>query len=120
MQTIQNDTPRRLSNQQLTDKLIETLFTGKYTFTKAAELTGLKRNRAYRLFRKWKDTEEAHRVDSEWWSLYLQVRKKNPEKALECLTRIKHKLIVEKAEVKQEIREIKLEWNCETNDLPSA
>jgi AraC-like DNA-binding protein len=110
---IQNDTPRRLSNQQITDQLIETLFTGKYTFSQAAERVGIKRNRAYRLFNKWKETEEAKQIDMHWWALYLRLKDENPEKALECLTRLKYRMTTEKREVTKTVKEIRLEWQVE-------
>jgi hypothetical protein len=113
--TIQNDTPRRLSNQQITDQLIETLFTGKYTFSQAAQQVGIKRNRAYRLFNKWKETEEAKQIDMHWWALYLRLKDENPEKALECLTRLKYRMTTEKHEVNATVKAIKLEWKIESN-----
>lgn len=99
IQNEQNDTPRHKKNQQLTDELIQTLFTGNYSFSQAAEKVGLKRNRAYRLWNRWKQTEEAQNIDMEWWALYLQLKDKNPEKALECLTRLKYRMTTEKSEV---------------------
>jgi transposase len=80
-------------------------------FSDIAKELGISRKTAYRYWQKWKQTEEAQMVDWEWWELYKKVKVVNPEKALECLTRIKHKMIVERAEVKQEIREISLKWD---------
>lgn len=107
-------TPKRKTQLELTDALITKLFKGHTSFSEACKQLGLTRQRGYRLFDKWKQTEEARAVDYEWWSLYEKVKADNPEKALECLTRIKHKMIVEKAEIKQEIKEIKLEWNIDS------
>jgi hypothetical protein len=112
---VQNDTPKRLTNQQLTDQLIEILFTGHSTFSQAATQLGIKRNRAYRLWNRWKDTEEAKQIDLHWWALYLRLKDENPEKALECLTRLKYRMTTEKHELKAELKEIKLEWKLDSN-----
>ena len=107
----QTDTPRRHSRQEITDELLKLVFQGRMNFSDIAKELGISRKTAYRYWQKWKQTEEAQMVDWEWWELYKKVKVVNPEKALECLTRIKHKMIVERAEVKQEIREISLKWD---------
>lgn len=113
-------TPRQQTQQELTDQLIKLVFQGRLNFSEIAKEIGIGRRRAYRLWNKWKQTEEAQMVDWEWWELYKKVKVVNPEKALECLTRIKHKMIVERAEVKQEIREISLKWDMPYEPKPSS
>ena len=101
---IQNVTPKRKTTQQLTDQLLTLLFKGHITFTEAANQIGITRQRAYRLWNRWKQTEEAQQIDNEWWNLYLTVKDQNPEKALECLTRLKYRLTTEKVEVKENVK----------------
>jgi len=38
------------------------------------------------------------------------LKRVNPSKALECLTRIKYRLTTEKIEVKEEIKQISISW----------
>ncbi len=111
----QTATPRRQSRQETTDNLIKLVFQGRMNFSDIAKELGISRKTAYRYWNRWKQSEEAQTVDWEWWNLYFKVREVNPEKALECLTRIKHKMIVEKQEIKQDIREIRLEWKLESS-----
>jgi len=111
--TTRIDTPRHHSRQEITDNIIKLVFQGKMNFTEIAKDIGISRKTAYRYWNRWKQTEEAQAVDMEWWSLYLKVREANPEKALECLTRIKHKMITDRHEVQATIKEIKLEWKLE-------
>lgn len=113
--TIQTDTPRRQTRQQITDNLIRLIFQGRHNFSEIAKELGVSRKTAYRYWEKWKQTEEAQAVDWEWWNLYNQVRVVNPEKALECLTRIKYRMTTEKLEVQKTVKEIKLAWNVNTN-----
>lgn len=111
--TVQNGTPKSMTKQDLTDQLIDKLFHGHKTFSQSCKELGLTRNRGYRLWNKWKESEEAQLVDTEWWDLYLTVKQTNPEKALECLTRLKYKMITEKKEVQATIKEIRLEWQID-------
>ena len=117
MQTLQsqNVTPCRITKQERIDQLIDHLFNGHLSFAKAAAKVGVTRRQAYRYFNEWKQSHEAQQIDSEWWSLYLRLRDENPEKALECLTRLKYRMITEKHEIKATVKEIKLEWQLESN-----
>lgn len=111
----QTYTPRHHSRQELTDSIVKLVFQGKMNFSDIAKEVGVSRKTAYNYWNKWKNSEEAQAIDMEWWALYLRVREVNPEKALECLTRLKHKMIIDKQEIKQDIREIRLEWQVERN-----
>lgn len=113
--SVQNGTPKSLTKQELTDNLIELLFKGHKTFSEACKELGLTRNRGYRLWNAWKESEEARQIDCEWWDLYLTVKQENPDKALECLTRLKYRMITEKKELKATVKEIRLEWQLESN-----
>jgi len=96
-------TPKQAIIQQRTDQMLKLLFQGHMTFTKIAEAIGVERTVAYDYWNAWKKTEEASALDWEWWELYNRVKENNPDKALECLTRLKYKMIVEKIETKTEI-----------------
>ena len=115
IETLQTITPKRKTQIELTDQLIDLLFHGHKTFSQASKELGLTRPRAYRLWNKWKQSTEAQLVDTEWWDLYLKVKQENPEKALECLTRLKYRMITEKHELQATIKAIKLEWKLEPN-----
>ena len=95
---VQSDTPKGRSRQQKTDDLLQILFTERITFSRAAEKAGLSRQTAYRYFDRWKQSEEAKLVDVEWWQLFLALKDDNPEKALECLTRLKYRMTTEHSE----------------------
>jgi transposase-like protein len=118
--TKQIETPRRQSRQEITDNLIRLIFQGRHNFSEIAKELGISRATAWRYWTRWKQTEEAQAVDWEWWNLYNQVRVVNPEKALECLTRIKYRMTTEKLEVQKTIKEIKLAWNVNTNTNDSV
>lgn len=111
----QTVTPKRKTVQEKTDQLIEHLFHGHKTFTQAAKEIGVSRKTAWTYFTKWKESSEAQLVDTEWWALYLRLKDENPEKALECLTRLKYRMTTEHREVKAEIKQIKLEWKLDSN-----
>lgn len=98
---LQNVTPKEQTTQELTDKLVRLVFQGKKNFSEIAHDLGISRPTAYRYWNDWKRTEEASQVDWEWWSLYKRLKRVNPAKALECLTRIKYRLTTEKLEVTQ-------------------
>ena len=115
---LQTVTPKRKTQLELTDQLIEALFQGHKTFSQACKDLGLSRPRAYRLWNKWKENQEAQLIDTEWWDLYLTVKQENPDKALECLTRLKYRMITQKAEIKQDItaKQIKIVRMWQPND----
>ena len=117
MQTIQNLTPNQQEQQALTDKLVKLVFQGRKTFTDIAKELGVSRITAYTYWNNWKLTEEAQQVDWEWWNLYRKLKRQNPAKALECLTRIKYRMTTEKHEVKAEIKEFKVvcDWSNKQN-----
>jgi len=96
-------TPKQQNQQNLTDQMLNLITQGRTNFTNICQQLGISRPTGYKYWQDWKQTEEASLIDWEWWSLYEEVRKKNPEKALECLTRLKHKMITEKLEVKEEV-----------------
>jgi hypothetical protein len=108
---LQNITPTQQEIQDRTDKMLKLVFQGQKNFTQIAIELGVSRNQAYEYWRRWKDTEEASQVDWEWWNLYRKLKRKNPAKALECLTRIKYRMTTEKMELKAEIKEIRLSWD---------
>jgi transposase-like protein len=112
---LQNTTPREQSIQERTDEMVRLIFQGKKNFTEIAQELGVARSTLYDDWNRWKQTEEAKQVDWEWWSLYKRLKRVNPSKALECLTRIKYRLTTEKIEVKEEIKEIKLVWNVNSD-----
>jgi hypothetical protein len=99
----QNVTPKRVTIQEKTDQLIDLLFRGHKTFTQAAKEIGVSRKTAWTYFTRWKETSEAQLVDTEWWALYLRLKDDNPEKALECLTRLKYRMTTEKKEIEKTI-----------------
>lgn len=115
LKTIQTSTPKSIKKHELTDQLLTKLFQGHKTFTQACQDLHLTRNRGYKLWNDWKQTSEAQLVDTEWWELYLRMKTENPEKALECLTRIKHRMTTEKREIQKTIKEIRLNWDVHTN-----
>ena len=110
-------TLREQTQQELTDKLIRLVFQGKKNFSEISNDLGISRTTAYKYWNDWKRTEEAQQVDWEWWSLYRRLKRVNPSKALECLTRIKYRLTTEKVELKEEITHIKIvaSWNNKYN-----
>jgi hypothetical protein len=99
----QNGTPKRISRQQKTDNLIKLIFAGHTDFTENAKTLGISRRTVYRYWDRWKQSEEAQQIDSEWWALYNTVKQDNPTKALECMTRIKHRMTTEKLEVNEQV-----------------
>ena len=101
LKTEQIGTPKEQSKQEITDQLIRLVFQGKKNFSEIAQELGIGRTTAYTYWNDWKHTEEAAQVDWEWWSLYRRLKRVNPAKALECLTRIKYRLTTEKLEVTQ-------------------
>ncbi len=117
---LQNNTPKQQEIQDRTDALLKLLFQGRKNFTKIAEIIGVSRNQAYEYWRRWKQSEEADQVDWEWWTLYRRLKRVNPTKALECLTRIKYRMTTEKTELKADIREIHLEWIQRSKEEPKV
>lgn len=115
----QTDTPRRRTRQEKIDLLIKLIFQGHKSFTQIAREVGVSRRTAYRYWHRWKQTEEAQHVDWEWWALFNKVRDSKPEKALECLTRIKHRMTTEKVEENITVKEKKLQVNVNLEQLNS-
>jgi hypothetical protein len=97
----QIETPKRLSRQQLTDKLVALIFTGKTDMTANAKTLGIGRATVYRYWNKWTESEEAQQVSIEWWAMFRTLKRKSPIKAFEGLTRLKFKAMPEKIEAKQ-------------------
>ena len=88
---LQNATPREQEIQERTDEMIRLIFQGRKSFTEIAKDLGVARSTLYADWNRWKQTEEAQQVDWEWWNLYKKLKRVNPSKALECLTRIKYR-----------------------------
>ena len=112
--TLQTVTPKCQTKQELTDQLVEKLFKGHKTFSQACKELNISRPRGYRLWEAWKQSDEAQLVDCEWWDLYLTVKQDNPEKALECLTRLKYRMTTEKREINKTVKAIKLSWDLDS------
>jgi hypothetical protein len=93
--------------QQRIDKLIELLFIKKKTMKTACIEIGVSRTTGYEYFRAWQEQEEAQLVDTEFWALFRVVKRRDPAKALEILSRIKVKKMAVQLDVKQEITETK-------------
>ena len=100
MSTLQNVTPHDEQEAHIVDQLVKLLFDGT-TFSDACKQTGISRPRGYRYFNHWKQTEEAYRIDAEWWALFNYLKATNPVKAFDGLTRIKHRMTTEKVDVAQ-------------------
>ena len=115
---LQNTTPREQSIQERTDEMVRLIFQGKKNFTEIAKDLRVARSTLYDDWNRWKQTEEAKQVDWEWWSLYKRLKRVNPSKALECLTRIKYRLTTEKIEVKEEIKQISISWTVSDDAVP--
>jgi len=98
-------TPKRLSKQRLTDKLVSLIFNGKTKMTENAKTLGIGRTTAYRYWNQWVDSEESQQIDVEWWASFKTLKKKSPVKAFEGLTRLKLRKMPQKVESKTEILE---------------
>ena len=110
---LQKMTPCKIKKQQRIDKMLQLIYDGETDFTKISEAIGVSRNQAYKYWNHWLQTEEAAKINAEWWSEYLHQKQEGTPKAFEGLTRIKYRMTKEKIEIKQEIREIKLAWKLE-------
>lgn len=99
-------TPHQLTRKERTNHLIEGILQGK-TICSIAEEIGVNRRTCIRDFEKWLQTSEQTKLHEEWFILYSKVKQDNPEKALECLTRLIAKTMVQKVEAKTEVTENK-------------
>jgi transposase-like protein len=103
----QNVTPKRIARQQKQAEFLKLLFQGHITFAEAARQIGIGRRQAYRWFAKWKE-DEGLEIDREWWQLYLRMLDESPEKALECLTRLKYRMTPDKIQFEGKLTQIKV------------
>lgn len=85
-------TPKQLARREKLRKLLKALLKENQTFEESCESAGVSRRTGYRLFAKWIESE-GKLVDAEFWSLFFKLRKERPAKALECLTRIKVRML---------------------------
>ena len=98
----QIETPKRLSKQQKTNRLVALIFSGKTNMTENAKTLGIGRATGYRYWNQWVESEEAQQIDVEWWATFKQLKKKSPIKAFEGLTRLKIRKTPKKKEAKTE------------------
>jgi hypothetical protein len=91
--------------QQRIDNLIDLLFIKKHSMKKACDKLNISRTTGYEYFRLWQQQEEADLVDTEFWTLFRQVKRRDPAKALEILAKIKVKKMAIKLDVKEEYTE---------------
>lgn len=101
----QNETPKRLSKRQQTDRLVTLIFSGKTNMTQNAKTLKIGRATAYRYWSAWIESEEAQQLDVEWWASFKTMQKKSPVKAFEGLTRLKTRKMPQKVEAKAEVTE---------------
>ena len=97
-------TPAETERQQRTQQLVSLLMRKK-NMTQACEIVGVSRTTGYEYWKAWQETEEAAYINTEWWSLYTQVKKRDPVSALKMLTQIKLRFHPEKVELKAEVTE---------------
>lgn len=102
--TLQNLTPAEKQRQERIDKLITLMFIQKKDMKTACQEIGISRPTGYEYFKAWQDTEEAQLIDTEFWTLYNQVKQEDPAQALDILTKIKVKKMAIKLDVKEEVK----------------
>ncbi|MFA5365912.1 MAG: hypothetical protein WC325_12085 [Candidatus Bathyarchaeia archaeon] len=103
----QNLTPAEQQRQERIDQLITLLFIKKKDMKTACQTIGVSRTTGYEYFRSWQEQEEAQLVDTEFWSLFRQVKRRDPAKALDILSRIKVKKMAVQVDLKAELTETK-------------
>ena len=103
----QNCTPKRLARQLKQDEFIKTLFTGQTTFQDACIQHGISRRTGYTWFSQWKE-REGLQVDMAWWQLCNLLKRTNPEKAFEGLTRLKYRMTPDKIQLEGKLTQIKV------------
>jgi hypothetical protein len=99
-------TPLQKQQQETIDKLIAKLMIDN-NMKKACSELGISRTTGYKYWGIWEKEEEAQYVNSEWWSLYHEVKKTNKAAALKMLTALKLRFHPEKINFKGEITETK-------------
>jgi hypothetical protein len=97
-------TPAEQERQQRTQQLV-TLLMHKKNMTQACTEVGISRTTGYEYWKQWQETEEATYINTEWWSLYQQVKRRSPVDALRMLTQLKLRFHPEKIEFKGEMKE---------------
>ena len=95
---IQNETPKKLSKREQTNRLVTLIFDGKTNMTENAKTLGIGRATAYRYWNSWIQSEEAQQLDMEWWATFKQLKEQSPIKAFEGLTRLKFRRTPQKIE----------------------
>lgn len=102
--TEQTLTPAQTEREQRTQQLVNLLM-HKKNMTQACTQVGISRTTGYEYWKQWQETEEAAYINTEWWSLYQQVKRRDPVSALKMLTQLKLRFHPEKIEFKGEIKE---------------
>jgi hypothetical protein len=90
--------PAKLSALERAQKFIDGLAAGKTVIGLAQELN-VSPMTLYRDFDEWMKTNGPAHLQVEWLKLYEQLKLTNPEKALECLTRLLCKVMEKEAKI---------------------
>jgi Xaa-Pro aminopeptidase len=75
----------------------------KKNMTQACTEVGISRTTGYEYWKQWQETEEATYINTEWWSLYQQVKRRSPTDAFRMLTQLKLRFHPEKLEIKEDL-----------------
>lgn len=87
-----NLTPAKIEHEKKLDQFITLLFHDELNMTDACIKMEISRPTGYEWYHEWKQTQEPQKVDQRFWHLMDIVEEDNPEKALDCATRVKIKL----------------------------
>jgi len=98
-------TPAKIEHEKKLDQFITLLFHDELNMTDTCLKMGISRTTGYEWYHEWKRTQEPQKIDQSFWRLMRIVEADNPEKALDCATRVKIKMTDANVNVKSEVTE---------------